>query len=62
MEHRMEITVKQIFNSILRQMLLVKIIQIGKVTLSLFADDMILYIEDPKDVIRKLPSELSALE
>ena len=43
-------------------MLLVKIIQIGKVTLSLFADDMILYIEDPKDVIRKLPSELSALE
>ena len=31
-------------------------IQIGKeeVKLSLFADDMILYIEDPKDSIRKL--------
>ena len=43
-------------------MLLVKRIQIGKVKLSLFADDMILYTEDPKDVIRKLPSELRALE
>ena len=42
-------------------MLLVKRIQIGKVKLSLFADDMILYTEDPKDVIRKLPSELRAL-
>ena len=30
-------------------------IQIGKeVNLSLFADDMILYIENPKDTIRKL--------
>ena len=30
-------------------------IQIGKeVKLSLFADDMILYIENPKDSIRKL--------
>ena len=30
-------------------------IQIGKeVKLSLFADDMILYIENPKDTIRKL--------
>ena len=30
--------------------------QIGKeeVKLSLFADDMILYIENPKDIIRKL--------
>ena len=33
-----------------------KIIQIGKeeVKLSLFADDMILYIENPKDATRKL--------
>ena len=33
----------------------IKGIQIGKeVNLSLFADDMILYIENPKDTIRKL--------
>ena len=33
----------------------IKIIQIGKeINLSLFADDMILYIENPKDSIRKL--------
>ena len=34
----------------------IKVIQIGKevVKLSLFADDMILYIETPKDSIRKL--------
>ena len=33
----------------------IKGIQIGKeVTLSLFADDMILYIENPKDSTRKL--------
>ena len=34
-----------------------KEIQIGKeeVKLSLFADDMTLYIENPKDAIRKLP-------
>ena len=34
----------------------IKGIQIGKeaVKLSLFADDMILYIENPKDIIRKL--------
>ena len=33
-----------------------KEIQIGKeeVKLSLFADDMILYIEDPKDATRKI--------
>ena len=29
-------------------------IQIGKLEFSLFADDMILYIENPKDSIRKL--------
>ena len=28
--------------------------QIGKLEFSLFADDMILYIENPKDSIRKL--------
>jgi len=35
----------------------IKGIQIGKeeVKLSLFADDMILYIENPKDSTRKLP-------
>ena len=34
----------------------IKSIQIGKeeVKLSLFADDMILYMESPKDIIRKL--------
>ena len=34
----------------------IKGIQIGKeeIKLSLFADDMILYIENPKDTIRKL--------
>ena len=33
----------------------IKVIQIGKeVNLSLFADDMILYIENPKDSTRKL--------
>ena len=33
----------------------IKGIQIGKeVKLSLFADDMILYMENPKDIIRKL--------
>ena len=33
----------------------IKVIQIGKeVKLSLFADDMILYIENPKDATRKL--------
>ena len=36
-------------------------IQIGKeeIKLSLFADDMILYIENPKDNIRKLPELIS---
>ena len=32
----------------------IKGIQIGKEKLSLFADDMILYIENPKDATRKL--------
>ena len=35
----------------------IKAIQVGKeVKLSLLADDMILYIENPKDSIRKLQS------
>ena len=39
-----------------------KIIQIRKeVKLSLFADDMILYIENPKDSIRKLLEVMSIL-
>ena len=39
----------------------VKGIQIGKeeVKLSLFADDMILYIENTKEIIRKLPELIS---
>ena len=36
--------------------------QIGKeVKLSLLADDMILYVENPKDSIRKLPELISEL-
>ena len=35
----------------------IKVIQIGKeVKLSVFADDMILYIENPKDTTRKFQS------
>ena len=38
-----------------------KVIQIGKeVKLSLFADDMILGIENPKEIIRKLLDLISA--
>ena len=39
----------------------IKGIQIGKeeVDLSLFADDMILYIENPKDATRKLLEQIS---
>ena len=36
-------------------------IQIGEVKLSLFAVDMILYIENPKDSIRKLLELISEL-
>ena len=40
----------------------IKRIQIGKeVKLSLFADDMILYIENPKDTIKKLLELVSEL-
>ena len=39
----------------------IKGVKIGKkeVKLSLFADNMILYIENPKDAIRKLPKLIS---
>ena len=40
----------------------IKRIQIGKVKLSLFADDMILYTENPKDSIRKLLELISELQ
>ena len=42
--------------AIIREKKEIKEIQIGKevVKLSLFADDMILYIENPKDATRKL--------
>ena len=48
--------VLEVFASAIRAEKEIKGIQIGKeeVKLSLFADDMILYIEKPKDSIRKL--------
>ena len=47
--------VLEVFATAIRAEKEVKRIQIGKeVKLSLFADDMILYIENPKDSIRKL--------
>ena len=41
-----------------------KIIQVGKeeIKLSLFVDDIILYIENPKDVTRKLLELINELE
>ena len=46
----------EVLASLIREKKEIKGIQIGKeeVKLSLFADDMILYIENPKDSIRKL--------
>ena len=45
----------KVFTTAIRDEKEIKEIQIGKeVKLSLFADDMILYIENPKDVTRKL--------
>ena len=46
----------QVLATVIREEKEIKGIQIGKeeVKLSLFADDMILYIENPKDSIRKL--------
>ena len=45
----------EVLATVIREEKEIKRIQIGKeVKLSLFADDMILYIENPKDSIRKL--------
>ena len=47
--------VLEVLATVIREEKEIKGIQIGKeVKLSLFADDMILYIESPKDVTRKL--------
>ena len=47
--------VLKVLATVIREEKEIKWIQIGKeVKLSLFADDMILYIENPKDVTRKL--------
>ena len=48
-------TIQQVLATAIRAEKEIKGIQIGKeVKLSLFADDMILYIENPKDSTRKL--------
>ena len=49
-------TVLEVLATAIREVKEIKGIQIGKeeVTLSLFADDMILYLENPKDSTRKL--------
>ena len=48
-------TVLEVLATAIREEKEIKEIQIGKeVKLSLFADDMILYIENPKDATRKL--------
>ena len=48
--------VLEVLTLVIREEKVIKGIQTGKaeVKLSLFADDMILYIENPKDVTRKL--------
>ena len=47
--------VLKVLTTAIREEKEIKVIQIGKeVKLSLFIDDMILYIENPKDSIRKL--------
>ena len=43
--------VLEVLATVLREEKEIKGIQIGEVKLSLFADDMILYIENPKDII-----------
>ena len=49
-------TVPEVLATAIREEKEIKIIQVGKeeVKISLFADDMILYIQNPKDSIRKL--------
>ena len=53
--------VSEVLATVIREEKEIKRIQIGKeeVKLSLFADDMILYIKNPKDTIRKLPELIS---
>ena len=52
----------EVLSIAIRQENEIKGIQIGKeVKLSLFADDMILYIENPKDTIRKLLELISEI-
>ena len=46
--------VLEVLVTVIREEKEIKGIQIRKVECSLFADDMILYIENPKDIIRKL--------
>ena len=47
--------VLEVLATAIREEIEIRVIQIGKeVKLSLFADDMILYIENPKDATRKL--------
>ena len=48
--------VLEVLATAIRKVKEIKVIQIGKeeVKLSLFADDMVLYIENPKDPTRKL--------
>ena len=50
-------TVLEVLATAIREEKEIKRIQIGKeeVKLSLFADDMILYMENPRESIRKLP-------
>ena len=54
-------TVLEVLTTAIREEKETKGIQIGKeeVKLLLFADDMILYVENPKDSIRKLPELIS---
>ena len=51
----------EVLATAIREVKEIKEIQIGKeeVKLSLFANDMILYTENPKDSIRKLPELIS---
>ena len=53
--------VLEVLTTAIREEKQIKGIQIGKeeVKLLLFADDMILYVENPKDSIRKLPELIS---
>ena len=54
-------TVLEVLATAIREEKEIKGIQIGKeAKLSLFADDMILYLENPKDSIRKLLELISA--